>query len=323
MNHSIIPQLSVCIPTYNCAEFLRQAVESVLMQTYQNLEIVIIDNCSTDETVTLVEEIISSSSRNIRFYKNDRNIGMVSNLNRCLELARGTYIKFLMADDLLLQGCLEQMAAGLETNNSVTLVACGRMTVDEKGYELSIRRYSDTNIVVPGARAITECLFGRNYIGEPTAVMFRKSDLEGKFREDMPQVLDMDMWFRLLEHGDLLYMSEPLCAIRRHARQMTHANIKSGALVEDNIKLFEAYSHKAYINPSWRLVVQHRIYITYRVWMSRKYISYNHRRKVLNRYGSVLAYWLMPVGWFTLNLARDAAVSLRNWFQPKSTVVRK
>lgn len=95
MNYSIIPQLSVCIPTYNCAKFLRKVVESVLMQAYQNLEILIIDNCSTDETVTLAEEFISSSSRNIRFYKNDRNIDMVSNLNRCLELARGTYIKLL------------------------------------------------------------------------------------------------------------------------------------------------------------------------------------------------------------------------------------
>ena len=150
MNYSIITQISVCIPTYNCAEYLRQAVDSVLLQSYQNLEIVIVDNCSTDETVTLVEEIISSSSRDIQFYKNDRNIGMVSNLNRCLELARGAYIKFLMADDILLPGCLEEMAIGLDTNKDISLVACGRLIIDELGSEQAINRYSKKNVVIPG-----------------------------------------------------------------------------------------------------------------------------------------------------------------------------
>lgn len=315
--NSNVPKVSICIPTFNAAEYLRQAVESVLVQSYQNLEIVIVDNCSTDHTVTLVEELIRNSSRNIRFYKNDRNIGLVGNLNRCLEYAHGTYIKFLMADDLLLPGCLEQMAIGLDTNKSVALVASGRLIIDEHGRELTISRYSNTNVVVPGKQAITECLFGSNYIGEPTAVMFRQSDVKGKFRENLPQVLDMDMWFRLLERGDLLYISEPLCAVRQHADQMTHANIHSGALVEDNIKLFEAYSHKAYIKPSLRLAAQHRVYMAYRVWMSRKYISPEKKKMVLNRYGSTLAYWLIPVGWLLLNFKRRAFASLRRLFQPK------
>lgn len=312
-----IPNLSVCIPTYNAAEYLRQAVESVLMQSYQNFEIVIVDNCSTDHTVTLVEGLIKKSSRSIRFYKNDRNIGLVGNLNRCLDYAQGTYIKFLMADDMLLPGCLEQMAIGLDTHESITLVATGRLIIDEHGRGQAIRRYSNTNVVIPGKQAITECLFGSNYIGEPTAVMFRKSDLEGKFREDLPQVLDMDMWFRLLERGDLLYMGIPLCAIRQHKGQMTHANIKSEALVEDNIKLFEAYSHKAYIKPSLRLAAQHKVYIAYRVWISRKYISSEKKKMVLSRYGSTLAYWLMPVGWFLLNLKRRTFAVLRKFFRSK------
>ena len=303
--------MSVCIPAFNAAEYLRQSVESVLEQSCRDFEIVIVDNCSTDQTGALIDELLKNSAGRIRYYKNDRNIGLVGNLNRCLEYAQGMYIKFLMADDLLLPGCLEQMAIGLDTCKSVTLVASGRLIIDEHGRELAISRYSNTNVVIPGKQAITECLFGSHYIGEPTAVMFRKSDLEGKFREDLPQVVDMDMWFRLLERGDLLYMGEPLCAIRQHADQMTHANIQSGALVEDNIKLFEAYSHKAYIKPSLRLAAQHKVYMTYRVWMSRKYISSEKKKMVLNRYGSTLAYWLMPMGWFLLNFKRRAFTSLR------------
>jgi hypothetical protein len=157
---------------------------------------------------------------------------------------------------------------------------------------------------VDGRQVITECLFGSHYVGEPSAVMFRKSDLNGGFREDLPQVLDIDMWFRLLERGDLLYIGTPLCAIRQHADQMTNANIKSGALIDDNIKLFETYSQKSYIKPTLRLVLKRRVYIAHRVWMSRKYISTEKRSLVLQQYGSVLAYWLMPLLWFVFNFKK-------------------
>lgn len=298
------PRVSICIPIFNAADYIRQAVESVLKQDYHDFEILIVDNCSTDHTVGLVKELQQLSNGRIRFYQNDRNIGLVGNLNRCLEYATGTYIKFLCADDQLLPGCIEQMVAELDAQESVKLVASGRSIIDQHGHELTIRRYSSENVLVPGKQAITECLYGSHYIGEPSAVMFRKSDLEGGFREDLPQVLDIDMWFRLLEQGDLVYIGAPLCAIRQHADQMTNVNIKSGALIDDNIKLFEAYSHKAYIKPTLHLVVQRKIYIAYRVWMSRKYISSEKRDMVLRRYGSVLAYWLMPVVWLTLNLKK-------------------
>ncbi len=304
MADSNTPRVSVCIPAFNAADYLHQAIQSVLDQNYQNFEIVVVDNCSTDHTVNLVGKLQQLSSGRIRFYQNDRNIGMVGNLNRCMELAKGAYIKFLCADDLLLPGCLEQMVAGLDAQESVKLVACGRSIIDKQGHKSTIRRYSRSDVTIPGKQAITECLYGSHYIGEPSAVMFRKSGLEGGFREDLPQVLDIDMWFRLLEQGDLLYLGTPLCAIRQHDGQMTNANIQSGALIDDNIKLFEAYSHKAYIKPTLRLIAQRKVYIAYRVWMSRKYISSEKRERVLHRYGSVLAYWLMPMAWFMLNLKK-------------------
>lgn len=320
MSPSDNPKVSVCIPTYNCAGYLRLAIASVLAQNYQNLEIVIVDNCSTDSTVILVEEFAKNSDNNIRFYRNGRNIGLVGNLNRCLEYARGTYIKFLMADDVLLPNCLERMAFWLDSKQDITLVACGRRIIDEYGQELAVHRYSSGQVVVSGSQAIAECLFGSNFIGEPTAVMFRKSSLKGKFREDLPQVLDMDMWFRLLEQGDLLYIGEPYCAVRRHADQMTLANIKSGALVDDNIKLFETYSHKSYIKYSLRLSIQHKIYMTYRVWISRKYVSDKKRRDVLNRYGSTVVYWLIPVAWFLLSFVKRTIAIFKKLVQSRSSM---
>jgi glycosyltransferase involved in cell wall biosynthesis len=305
-----MPKVSVCIPTFNGAEYLCHTIESVLEQSYHDYEIVLVDNCSTDNTVALVDKLQKKNTSRIRFYQNDRNIGLVGNLNRCIEYARGAYIKFLCADDLLLPGCLEQMTAVLDTQPSVKLVAGGRAIIDEHGRNLTVRTYSNTNVLVPGTKAITECLFGRHYIGEPTAVMFRKSDMAAGFREDLPQVLDIDMWFRLLEQGDLLYIGTPLSAIRQHASQMTHANIRSETLIDDNIKLFETYSHKSYIKPTLYFRLQHKIYMTYRVWRSRQYISSEKKKMVLHQYGSTLAYSLMPIAEFALNFLRKMKIFL-------------
>lgn len=295
MEKSSTPEVSVCIPTFNGAGYLRQAVESVLKQNYHNLEIVIVDNCSTDHTEGMVSELQQLSNGRIRFYQNDRNIGLVANLNKCLEYAKGAYIKFLCVDDMLLPGCIEQMVKGLDLHPSARLACSSRLIIDNDGNKLGIRKYANGDTVVCGSQAITRCLFGGNYIGEPTAVMFRKADLKGCFRLDLPQLSDMDMWFQLLEQGDLLYLVKPLCAIRSHPSQMTHANVKSGMLVEDNIKLFEAYSQKPYLETTWLLRLRHKLLMTYRVWVSRKSISDKKRKMVLKRYASKPAYMLMPV----------------------------
>lgn len=296
------PKVSICVPTFNGANYLRQAIDSVLEQDYQDFEIVIVDNCSTDQTATVVDGLLLKAGRRIRFYKNDRNIGMAGNLNKCLEYARGMYIKFLCVDDLLLPGCLEQMAEGLDTYPLVTVICGGRRAINEAGEALGLRRYAPQSLIVRGSKAITRCLFGGNFIGEPTAVMFRKRDLISCFREDLPQLMDMEMWFRLLERGDLLSIEKPLCAIRNHDAQMTHVNIKAGRIVSDHVKIFGDYSHKTYLETSPLLVIRHKLLMTYRVWMSRGFISNENRKMVLDRYALSFAYPLMPLIWFVVTL---------------------
>ena len=89
-----IPKVSVCIPAFNAEGYIRSAIDSVILQTYQDFEILIVDNCSTDHTEAIVAELMLLSEK-IIFYKNEQNIGMAENFNKCLEYARGKYIKFL------------------------------------------------------------------------------------------------------------------------------------------------------------------------------------------------------------------------------------
>lgn len=299
-----MPKISVCIPTYNGSKFLRQAVESVLTQDYQDYELVIVDNCSDDDSGELIGNLKKEYNGVIRSYRNERNIGMAGNLNKCLEYARGTYIKYLCADDFLLPGCLEQMANRLDMNKSAVLVTSARQLVDEHGKELAIERYACHDLIVQGSQAVTRCLYGRNYIGEPSAVMFRRNVVAGVFREDMPQLLDLDMWFQLLEYGNLLYINESLCAVRRHASQMSLANFKAGLVVENHAKLYDLYSLKLYVKPTLFHIVQFKFLMSYRVWISREYISDGYMREILGKYSSRLMYKLMPIALFCLDFWR-------------------
>lgn len=300
------PKVSVCIPTFNGAAYVRGAVDSVLQQEYQDFEVVIVDNCSADQTEALVAEL-SAQSGKIRFFRNEKNIGLAGNLNKCLEHARGEYIKYLCVDDLLLPGCLDQMVAGLDAHPAVSLVCGGRLSISESGQAFGLRRYSTRREAVQGHKVITRCLFGGNFIGEPTAVMFRKSDMLARFRDDLPQLMDMEMWFRLLEGGALLNIETPLCAIRFHEAQMTRENIRAGRLIEDNVRIFNEFAKKPYVEATPWLVIRHKLLMTYRVWVSRKFISRETRRTVLARFGIRFVYPLMPMISSVLALKRRFA----------------
>ncbi len=313
MSRTSMPKVSVCIPTFNNANYLRQAVESVFRQNDQDFEIVIVDNCSTDHTSTLVDDLQKRNDGRICFYKNERNIGLAGNFNKCLKYAHGIYIKFLCSDDLLLPECLEKMVAVLDARQSVKLVCSGRLIINEIGKKIGFKQYPSTDIIIRGGNATTKCLFGKNYIGEPSAVMFRKRDLTGGFREDLPQLMDMEMWFQLLEQGDLLCIGSPLCAIRLHSGQVTHTNKESGKLIDDNVKLFEEYSQKPYLEITSLLVMKRKMLMTYRVWVSRKFISESKKRIILEQYASKFAYFLMPLVGYAVSIEKWVIRRIKNF----------
>jgi glycosyltransferase involved in cell wall biosynthesis len=288
------PKVSVCIPTYNGADYISEALVSVLSQTFQDFEIVIVDNGSTDQTEAVVAGFTLYSNK-IRYFQNENNIGLAGNFNRCMELARGKYIKYLCVDDLLMPDCLERLVTALEGNPEVTLVCGARYSIDEQGQAFALKRYSSKQERLPGHKVVSRCLFGGNYIGEPTAVIFRKADVHSGFRDDLPQLMDMELWFRLLEEGALLSLEAPVCSIRFHEGQMTQENIRSGKLIEDNVCLFREFSGKSYLKVTTYLMIKHKLRMTYRIWISRNNLDYTKRTDMLSQYGLKFVYNFMPI----------------------------
>ncbi|MEI6021449.1 MAG: glycosyltransferase [Bacteroidota bacterium] len=210
------PKISVCIPVYNGAEFLNLAIDSVLKQTEQDFEIILVDNQSTDNTVALIK---AYTDPRIKLFINDSNIGMIPNWNKALTYATGTYIKILPADDLLYPQCLALQSSVLEKDQDkkVALVCSSRHIINDAGKVLFTRKFALSARELSNTKAFNTVIrAGGNIVGEGGAVMFRREILEktGPFNSDIFYLLDLDQWFKILLHGHLYVLPEVLSAFR-------------------------------------------------------------------------------------------------------------
>jgi glycosyltransferase involved in cell wall biosynthesis len=117
--------VSICLPVYNGAKYLEEAINSVLVQSHMELELLIADDCSTDYSWQIIQNYAAIDSR-VKSIRNDERLGLFSNYNRTIGSARGEYIKLFAQDDLMLPTAVATMAGALSTNLTAAMVACGK-----------------------------------------------------------------------------------------------------------------------------------------------------------------------------------------------------
>lgn len=245
------PMVSICIPAYNHQRFLPEALKSVISQTYTDFEVIVMDDCSFDATAAIAHDFAARDQR-VSVHVNERNIGMVPNWNRCLELARGKYIKYLFGDDFFSSAdTLAKMVAAMEGTADAVLASCTRTIVDENSRAIDEISTFPDRLSVDGREAIRRCLLlmtrGHNFIGEPSAVIFRRDCAVRGFDRRYRQLVDLEMWFHLLEQGQFIYLAEPLCSFRHHEGQQTKKNTLELNFVDDLMYLFADYLEKPYV----------------------------------------------------------------------------
>ena len=239
-----MPLVSICIPTYNHGQFLGESLRSAIAQTYSDIEIVVLDNASQDDTESIVAAAAARDPR-VHYIKHPRNIGLVGNLNACIQCARGAYVKILCADDSLEPTCISAMIKVFLERPEVSLVGCARIVTDVNLRVLRTSRVRSHFAVIPGDYMLAECFFFGNRIGEPTAVMFRRADSLRGFSERYHALVDLEMWFQLLGKGYFAAIPDALCRFRTHAGQATNALEQSGHTVEDRLMLFGDFAPRA------------------------------------------------------------------------------
>ncbi|NWF71378.1 MAG: glycosyltransferase family 2 protein, partial [Chloroflexi bacterium] len=148
MSEAYSPLISLAMPVYNAAPYLGQAIESILSQTYENIEVVICDNCSTDTSPAIAREFQAKDKR-VRFYPNNWNIGFSGNLQKSTSLAKGDFILVHAADDFLLPNAIERFVQIVRENATAAenaVVTSDFLVVDQQGKSLSRQTLDDTRI---------------------------------------------------------------------------------------------------------------------------------------------------------------------------------
>jgi len=213
------PKVSVCMPVYNGAAYIAESIESVLAQTYKDFRLIVCDNCSADNTGDIVR---SFDDDRITYVRNERNLGLVGNANRCLDLADGEYIHILHHDDLMLPENLERKVCLLDENREVGFVHSNISIIDAEGqlvvhdwFEGARRDYIEDGRTVFREYLDYLPLGASMFIG---AVLARKEcyDRLGNFRHELPHCNDSEMLMRMLLFYDVACIGSSLVKYRVH-----------------------------------------------------------------------------------------------------------
>lgn len=215
-----MPKVSVCIPSYNYSAFIGKTIQSVLDQTYQDFEIVVVDDCSTDNS----EEVVRSfKDSRIKFFRNKKNLGMVPNTNKALKLAKGELIGVLNSDDYYDPKMIETALEMFDKNSEIGFTYSSYVVVDEHGETITKIKSCDCDKVFKSREGFKKLALKN--LAPPSGVMVRRKCYEdvGPFDEEFPYPHDWDMWLRLSLKYDFACLSDYLLYYRMHSRNTSIA----------------------------------------------------------------------------------------------------
>ena len=256
-----IPEVSIVIPVYNGGKFIEQCLKSALDQTFSNIEIVIVDDCSNDDTFLKASKFINEDSR-IVYLKNDENLGLVMNWNKCIAHCKGNWIKFLFQDDVLHPNCVETMLTPLNVpidgifprfiiGERDFIIEDGVSEVIKNHYEQHILKVQDViqnTVISPNvfSGALKKVGVGINFIGEPTSVMLKRDIFfdYSLFNTNLVHLCDLEYWTRIGTNEGFIYIPETISSFRVHkdsASTFNHSKKAFHVNLLDNVILLHDY----------------------------------------------------------------------------------
>lgn len=183
------PLVSILIPVYNRASLVGETIESAINQTYKNIEIVIVDNCSTDGTWNVLQEYAQKDNR-IRIFQNSENIGPVRNWKRCIDEAKGVYAKILFSDDKIDENFIYET---IKLFHDDVAFVISKIKVFGANINRSLYNFKGLNEIKVQKYYESILLFGDyNFPASPGCALFRTNDLTNALEIDIPNTLNLD-----------------------------------------------------------------------------------------------------------------------------------
>lgn len=217
--------VSIIMPSYNTAKFIEETIDSVLAQTYTNWELIIVDDCSTDDTDAVVAKYQDSR---IQYLKNGKNSGAAVSRNRALREAKGRWIAFLDSDDLWAPDKLEKQIRFMEANH-YSYSYTGYLEIDEASKPLGVR--------VSGPKRITKaCMYAYCWPGCLT-VMYDANVIGLVQIADIKKNNDYAMWLKVIHKANCYLLDEDLGFYRKRAGSISRHSYTT--LIKWHYKLFK------------------------------------------------------------------------------------
>jgi glycosyltransferase involved in cell wall biosynthesis len=226
-----MPRVSVVMAVHNAGRFVREAVASVLAQSFRDFELIAIDDASSDESLSILKDFVDSRMRIIRHRV---NLGAALSRNDAFGIARGEFIAIMDADDICAPARLEKQVAYLDENPAVGLVGCGVYdNIDVKGAVLFTSVMPKDNEAIQSISLERWCFLH-------SSIMFRRElrELAGSYRGIFEPVEDHDLVLRILEHSRAYNIPERLVSYRLNPQGLSAAgHAYAGELTELAIRM--------------------------------------------------------------------------------------
>jgi glycosyltransferase involved in cell wall biosynthesis len=226
------PLVSILIPVYNRENFIGECIESALAQTYTNIEVVVVDNASTDGTWTICQQFAEKDQR-VRVFRNDTNIGPVRNWLACVAQARGEFIKILWSDDLISPEFLSKLLPYLDDSSVGFVYSAIRLFDMNKENVLSNLGVDIKTDVYDSQKYINGILLEQAFPVSPGCAIFRTEDVKKNLLLNVPSRIKSDFSMHAIGNDLLLFLltaqqypkfavvSEPLSYFRAHTGSIT------------------------------------------------------------------------------------------------------
>ncbi|PML13661.1 glycosyltransferase family 2 protein, partial [Vibrio breoganii] len=262
--------VSILVPVFNREGIIRQTLESALNQTHQNIEVIVVDNHSTDNTWELVREISNTDSR-VKCFRNDTNIGPVRNWLKCVEHAKGYYGKILWSDDLIAPTFIEETLPMLGNDVGFvftnTKIFTDDINVGTSIYNIGPTGYYSVEDYIEGV------IFSEDYPASPGCALFRMSDIRRNLLEQIPNNIDSDFSMHAIGNDVLLFL-------------LTCNDYKKFAYIQKELSYFRYHSESISVASSSGKIPLH-----YK--LAQAYYIENYQREMINKLNSVLLFNLI------------------------------
>lgn len=245
------PLVSVCLACYNHEKYLEECLKSFMCQSYDNIEVLISDDCSKDRSVDVVQSKLEDMKRRfarVIFLKNTENIGAVRTFNQMIEMCEGKYIKLFSGDDMLFPSAIEDLVNYLENHPQCGLVYSNHVTCDDHdiyNVEELKKNLEHKPPVIKGN--MTQALYENNFIIAPT-VMVRKSVYEQiGLHDDTLDIEDWEFWIRASLSYQIGYLDKATLVYRTAHNSMSRfgaddaGRIRLKRIIQNEFRVLDKY----------------------------------------------------------------------------------